>query len=441
MNLVAIHDLLIQHFSAEELRTLCFSLGIEYDDLPGSGRTDKARELVAYCQRHSRLPDLQKAVTQARPNVTWPTDAAPTNPPNPTTPTRWQLAPNDFNQLASLLATLPEFRATDRRIDFLDDVFAGSSRQHDILGRLNLDGQARGVAVRVINTLMSFGQDEPGQETLGVLLNKLLNYIGGGSEADFIRGLFERYPLTGTPVSTRGLTDWSGRDTPKAVQEKVIGENTLRHVRLLELALEASQAVVRIRTASGMGSGFVVGLRLVMTNNHVISSRNEVAGSQIDFNYQLDRLMEPAPLFTTTGQGEGHFYTNPHLDVTVFEITAIPEGLQPLALARKRVQRDDRVNIIQHPGGHYKKISMQNNFVAFANVQDLQYLTTTEPGSSGSPVFNNDFVVVGIHHSGGNLPEPGSNQIYLRNAGSSMIAVLDALQAEAAPIYEQLRVQ
>ncbi|MBK9054813.1 MAG: trypsin-like peptidase domain-containing protein, partial [Chloroflexi bacterium] len=43
---------------------------------------------------------------------------------------------------------------------------------------------------------------------------------------------------------------------------------------------------------------------------------------------------------------------------------------------------------------------MQNNFVAFADTRIIQYLTSTEPGSSGSPVFNNDFVVVGIHHSG-----------------------------------------
>ena len=203
MDLVAIHELLTQHFSAEELRTLCFRLGIEYDDLSGNGRADKARELVAYCQRHNLLQDLQRAVTQARPNVTWSTDVTPTNPNNPVIPIPWQLAQNDFDQLVALLAALPEFRATDRRVDFLDDVFAGSPRQYDILGRLNLEGQPRGVAVRVIGTLMSFGQDEPNQETLGVLLNKLLSYLGSGSEADFIHSLFARYPLSATPAATR----------------------------------------------------------------------------------------------------------------------------------------------------------------------------------------------------------------------------------------------
>ncbi|ODH02276.1 hypothetical protein A4S05_24955 [Nostoc sp. KVJ20] len=59
--------------------------------------------------------------------------------------------------------------------------------------------------------------------------------------------------------------------------------------------------------------------------------------------------------------------------------------------------------IIQHPGGHLKKISIQNNFVAYTDNKVLQYTTSTEPGSSGSPVFDDDFQVVGIHHSGGSV--------------------------------------
>jgi len=39
------------------------------------------------------------------------------------------------------------------------------------------------------------------------------------------------------------------------------------------------------------------------------------------------------------------------------------------------------------------KISMQNNFVAYADRQVLQYTTTTLPGSSGAPVFDDDFQV------------------------------------------------
>ena len=86
-----------------------------------------------------------------------------------------------------------------------------------------------------------------------------------------------------------------------------------------------------------------------------------------------------------------------------------------------------------------KKISMQNNFVAYADANLVQYTTSTLPGSSGSPVFDDEFTVVAIHHSGGMLVEPETQQRYLRNAGTSMMAVLKDLQSNAPEIYTQLK--
>jgi uncharacterized protein len=51
---------LTDHFSDDELRTLCFKLGVDYEDLPGQSRAAKARELVAYCERHDRVVDLEE---------------------------------------------------------------------------------------------------------------------------------------------------------------------------------------------------------------------------------------------------------------------------------------------------------------------------------------------------------------------------------------------
>ena len=39
---------------------------------------------------------------------------------------------------------------------------------------------------------------------------------------------------------------------------------------------------------------------------------------------------------------------------------------------------------------------MQNNFVAYADANIVQYATSTLPGSSGSPVFDDEFKVVAI---------------------------------------------
>ena len=81
---------------------------------------------------------------------------------------------------------------------------------------------------------------------------------------------------------------------------------------------------------------------------------------------------------------------------------------------------------------------MQNNFVEYIDRRTIQYTTSTEPGSSGSPVFDDDFHVIAIHHSGGMIAEPGTTRRYLRNAGSSMSAVLEDLKAHAPEIHGRL---
>jgi len=54
------------------LRTLCADLSIDYDALPGGGKEDKVRELVAYFDRRVRIRDLRDKCAQERPNVKWP---------------------------------------------------------------------------------------------------------------------------------------------------------------------------------------------------------------------------------------------------------------------------------------------------------------------------------------------------------------------------------
>ena len=112
----------------------------------------------------------------------------------------------------------------------------------------------------------------------------------------------------------------------------------------------------------------------------------------------------------------------------------------PLALKPVRVEQNQRVAIIQHPGGFFKKISLQNNFVAHADDRLIQYYTSTEAGSSGSPVFNDDFEVVGLHHSWIELAEPDPGQRHFRNQGSGMIAVLDALKAVKPALWSELTI-
>jgi hypothetical protein len=64
-----LRDILVAHFDSEELRTLCFDLGVAYDDRRGEGRAAKARELVAVLERQGRITDLGTLVQQLRPHA------------------------------------------------------------------------------------------------------------------------------------------------------------------------------------------------------------------------------------------------------------------------------------------------------------------------------------------------------------------------------------
>jgi len=51
---------LTERVDEEELRTLCFDWGIDYDSLPGKGKAAKVRELVAQVQRRDGVGRLRE---------------------------------------------------------------------------------------------------------------------------------------------------------------------------------------------------------------------------------------------------------------------------------------------------------------------------------------------------------------------------------------------
>jgi hypothetical protein len=69
MNPAKLRRTLTTCFNESELRDLCFDLRVDYDDLPGQSKADKARELVAYFNRRGRLAELTKVCGQLRPNA------------------------------------------------------------------------------------------------------------------------------------------------------------------------------------------------------------------------------------------------------------------------------------------------------------------------------------------------------------------------------------
>ena len=68
---VSLLRFLTTHFSLEEIKTICFLLNIDYEELGGEGKTGKARELILHVERNSQLVGLVLAAQALRPNLDW----------------------------------------------------------------------------------------------------------------------------------------------------------------------------------------------------------------------------------------------------------------------------------------------------------------------------------------------------------------------------------
>jgi V8-like Glu-specific endopeptidase len=224
---------------------------------------------------------------------------------------------------------------------------------------------------------------------------------------------------------------WRG---PSAVAEleRIIGaQSTLVPISYFELGLLRSRSVVRVRLPDGSsGTGFVIDNNFLVTNHHVLRNLEEARTAVIEFNYQKNTNGLDAPIEECSLDPETYFRTSEKQDWTVVHIKGNPSakwGTLPMGRARLKV--GDHVNIIQHAGGGTKQVSFFANVVAYVDNVMVQYLTDTLPGSSGSPVFDTNWNLVAIHHSGGWVSEPNirSKNTYYRNQGTLIDCIIDGI--------------
>jgi len=226
---------------------------------------------------------------------------------------------------------------------------------------------------------------------------------------------------------------WKGTTAIISSLERIIGtQQTFLPISFLETGLLRARAVVRVESPLGLGTGFLVRKNLLITNNHVISDKEDARRSKIWFNYQKTAMgpdaetaefgLDPDMAFATSPMDDGD-------DWTAVRVKGNPNARWgALNLADVTAKVKDFVNIIQHPGGMPKQIALYHNVVVFADDSRVQYLTDTMLGSSGSPVFDSEWRVVALHHSGGWLPEPGTKKVFFRNEGIHIRALIKGLK-------------
>lgn len=69
VNMAKLREFTANYFNETELRDLCFDLQVDYESLPGQGKRDKARELVAFMERRERIDEFLLLCYQRRSNI------------------------------------------------------------------------------------------------------------------------------------------------------------------------------------------------------------------------------------------------------------------------------------------------------------------------------------------------------------------------------------
>jgi len=241
--------------------------------------------------------------------------------------------------------------------------------------------------------------------------------------------------------------------------ERIIDENNLLPAYFLEEGAVNAKSVAKVRVISRgwTGTGFLISPTILLTNNHVLGSINDARGTKIQFNYQKRPDGTNATIDEYTTDPDSLFYTNSSLDFTIVRVAkhcnfvmqpsyhASEEYLNeytpnPLNPSIPRIDDprikpdldwrwrrpplrwctsagskwgyiklhsspayavDQLVNVIQHPKGREKEVALHENKITNIYTNVIRYKTDTQRGSSGSPVFDNSWKLVALHHAAG----------------------------------------
>jgi endonuclease G, mitochondrial len=220
------------------------------------------------------------------------------------------------------------------------------------------------------------------------------------------------------PVSPTALeaNDPKAVEAAGAVLERIINTPDFVDVRYLEAGTRSSHAVGRVDIRDhagrvvGFGTGSLVAPRLILTNHHVLPDAETAANSEIEFNFEdgIDgQPLQPRlfPLDPAT-----FFLTDEGLDFALVAVKAGPQELAQFGFNRTisaegKAIAGDFVTIVQHPEGQKKQVALRDNRIVDVLDNFLHYEADTEPGSSGSPVFNDQWELVALHHASVPAPE------------------------------------
>lgn len=190
--------------------------------------------------------------------------------------------------------------------------------------------------------------------------------------------------------------DWVGSTLD--LQAKKAGRPVARLVEVQDTGYEPE----------GFGTGFLISSDLLMTNWHVFETSEAAEGCAANFLYEeTDKGVSRGLMFRLNP--ERFFLNDKTLDYCMVAVEPRAESGEALAemgqctllRVRPKILIGQAINIIQYPNGGPKRYALsQNRLVDILEEPGmLQYETDTDPGSSGSPAFNEHWELVALHHA------------------------------------------
>ncbi|MBW4691974.1 MAG: serine protease [Lyngbya sp. HA4199-MV5] len=415
------------------------------------------------------------------------------------------LQDQERQRLADLLMGLYDITDGSRSRRVFVENTAGLGR---FISSLGLSSSNRIFAWELVGCTEKFGQlpERSSYHSLGALLNAILGLSDVGNEdAKFIASLIVRYSLIADPYYLETLRDQYDlnervvREPPpdaipprpslgkadnspefkveiNRVQELEAITNSADNfldIHQLSGALYCAEAVARIETSDGkaIGTGFLIGPDWLLTNQHVLKKQSDLEEAVARFNFVNDFVGIPSKGKAVKIRTDCYFSSpEEKLDYALVRLQDRPIEKEKLATPNEIREKSmdellrmgkhqgyltvvargftehHRVNIIQHPDGSPLKVVMTQNYVTHSTDSRVQYLADTMGGSSGSPIFNNQWEVVALHHSGTRLTEqlpqfikPALKGSFLFNEGIPMRAILKDFELKGIDRHLQLR--
>ena len=240
-------------------------------------------------------------------------------------------------------------------------------------------------------------------------------------------------PVKSGPRSASGGST-RGRERIQGATSDFVG------VAFLERAQLAARSVARVasRDGEGFGSGFMIAPGLFLTNNHVLPDIAAASDALLEFDYELDVNDQPKRIVRFELDPRKFFITSAEnsLDFTIVAVgdrkgrggDLASYGYSSLLGTSDKHVLGEWVNIVQHPDADLKQITLRENLLVSRLAHVLHYKADTLPGSSGSPVFNDQWEAIALHHYGEPYRQKGRKGMEL-NEGIRVSAIVKELKS------------